>query len=207
MSATATTAAIFLDRDGTIIEDRGHLRSTSEVVFFPETVPSLWRLQRNFKLFIVTNQPGIAEGVVTSAEVARVNGFVLDYLAAFGIRFERVYVCPHRRADGCHCIKPQPYSLRQAAREFGIDLAASFVVGDHPHDVELARNVGATGIYVLTGHGAKHRGDLPADALVAADIGQATQRILKICDRGREPETLHDKPAKVPATLRGGSPG
>ncbi|MCE5328079.1 MAG: threonylcarbamoyl-AMP synthase [Planctomycetaceae bacterium] len=172
--------AIFLDRDGTIIEDRGHLRSPSQVVFFPDTVRALRMLQQRFRLFIVTNQPGIAEGVIGPDDVAGVHDFVLDHLAQSGINIERVYCCPHRRVDGCRCIKPKPYYLRRAAREYGIDLRKSFVVGDHPHDVELASNAGATGIYVLTGHGEKHRADLPAEAIVTSGIWAAATRIVEM---------------------------
>jgi histidinol-phosphate phosphatase family protein len=190
MTEPGTIPAVFLDRDGTIIEDRGHLRSPSEVVFFPETIRALRLLRKDFKFFIVTHQPGIAEGTIRAAEAARVNEHVVRRLAQAGIDIERVYCCPHRRSDNCGCIKPNAYYLHMAAREFGIDLGKSFVVGDHPHDVELACNAGATGIYVLTGHGTKHRSQLSAGALVAADIGQAVQRILEICAAGQRGEAL-----------------
>lgn len=195
--------AVFLDRDGTIIEDRGHLRSPSEVVFFPDTVRALRLLQKTFKLFIVTHQPGIAEGTVQAAEVAQVNNHVQRCLVQAGIRIERVYCCPHRRSDHCACIKPKTYHVCMAAREFGIDLGQSFVIGDHPHDVELARNAGATGIYVLTGHGTRHRPELPPGVLVTADVGQAATRILEICDERRYQETLDPPSAKAAALLRG----
>jgi L-threonylcarbamoyladenylate synthase len=183
MTASGTTPAVFLDRDGTLIEDRGHLASPSQVVFFPDTLRSLRLLQGRFRLFIVTNQPGIAEGVVAAADVDRVNDYVVDRLAASGVHIERVYVCPHRRSECCHCIKPKPHYLRRAAREYGIDLRGSFVIGDHPHDVEFARNAGATGIYVLTGHGARHRVDLPADVIVTSGIWQAATRIVEMSGR------------------------
>lgn len=165
--------AVFLDRDGTLIEDRGHLRTPAEAVFFRDTVPALRLLQGDFLLFIVTNQPGIAEGALSPLELETVNRAVVEHLARFGIRIERVYYCPHRRADGCKCIKPNPYFLQQAAREFSIDLQSSFTVGDHPHDAELARKAGATGIYVLTGHGQKHREELPGGVAVVDGIWEA----------------------------------
>ena len=180
MAQLRTTPAVFLDRDGTIIEDRGHLRIPSEVVFFRNSIRALKLLQRTFRLFIVTNQPGIAEGILGSAEVAQVHEFILNHLARFGICIDQVYCCSHRRSDGCRCIKPNPYYLRRAARQHGIDLQSSFVVGDHPHDVELAKNSGATGIFVLTGHGTKHSADLPADALVVNDIWEAATLIAEI---------------------------
>lgn len=170
--------AVFLDRDGTIIEDRGDLRDPSQVVWFERTVPSLRRLSDYFDLFIVTNQSGVARGTLSIEDVDCVNEYVSWYLAGHGIPIAPSYVCPHERRSGCRCIKPKPYFLGKASREFGIDLERSFAVGDHPHDVELARNVGGTGIYVLSGHGVKHRDELPDDVIVADGIAEATECIL-----------------------------
>lgn len=200
MTAPRTFSAVFLDRDGTLIEDRGNLRSPSQVEFFPDTVRALRLLQKNFRFFIVTNQSGIAEGTVQAAEVAQVNDHVVRHLARAGIRIERVYCCPHRRVDNCGCIKPNNYHLCMAAREFGIDLGKSFVVGDHPHDVELARNSGATGVYVLTGHGIKHRKDLPADTLVTPGIWEAAMLILErsgCAEPRRKPSTETKEAAAI----------
>ncbi len=178
--------AVFLDRDGTIIEDRGHLRDPSEAVFFPDAFAALRSLAERFALFIVTNQPGIAEGAITPADVETVNRAVVGRLAEEGVTIEAVYFCPHRRADGCRCIKPNPHFLLAAGREHDIDLGRSFVVGDHPHDVELAERAGATGIYVLTGHGQKHRAELPPGQLVAEGIAQAARIALSL-DAERSP--------------------
>lgn len=170
-------AAVFLDRDGTIIEDRGHLRGPSDVVFFPETFEALRKLQEHFHLFIVTNQRGIAEGRITRREADRVNRCIVSALFDRGIEVQDVYTCPHRRSDNCRCIKPKPYFLRKAAELYGINLNASFTVGDHPCDIQLAKNVGARGIYVLTGHGWKHLGELPEDTEIASGMAEATERI------------------------------
>lgn len=172
-------AAVFLDRDGTIIEDRGDLSDPSQVVWFGDTVSSLRRLSDYFDLFVVTNQSGVAKGTISIEAVDKVNAYVSSHLAQHGIVIVATYVCPHERASDCHCIKPKPHFLKRAERVHGIDLSRSFVVGDHPHDVELAKNVGATGIYVLSGHGMKHRADIPSDAIVAEGIGEATEQILK----------------------------
>ena len=165
--------AVFLDRDGTIIEDHGYLRGPDEVVFFPDSIPALLRLQRFALLFIVTHQSGIAKGLVTTEEVLAVNRHVTEYLAEAGVAIRQTYCCPHDRADGCVCAKPNPYHLHQAAGDYNIDLRRSFVFGDHPHDVELARNCGAMGIYLLTGHGQKHRDELAPGVLVAGGIREA----------------------------------
>lgn len=170
--------AVFLDRDGTVIEDRGVLAEPSEVVFFPDTVDALKRLHDRFLLFLVTNQPGVARGAITLEHVDRVNARVVSYLAEHGVTIAAVYVCPHQTSDGCSCSKPNPHFLHKAAAEHAVDLKRSFTVGDHPHDVEFAHAVGARGVYVRTGHGEKHLGDLPAGEIVVSGIGEAADWIL-----------------------------
>lgn len=170
--------AVFLDRDGTIIEDHGYLSDPKQVEFFKDTVPALLRLQERFELFIVTNQTGVALGITSREEVDSVNTFVAAYLAEAGVRIRETYVCPHQRTDGCECIKPKPYFLNKAVKDHFIDLSASWAVGDHPHDVDFAENNGARGIYVLTGHGASHRDRVSEGTIVVAGIGEAVDIIL-----------------------------
>jgi len=177
MSSNYQTA-IFLDRDGTIIEDQGHLRDPSEVVFFTETFEALQKLQKYYQLFIVTNQSGIAKGVVSQNDVDRVNVHIATTLAEEGITITDMYICPHERLNNCDCIKPKPYFLQKAAKDYHIDLQQSFVVGDHPCDVQLAKNVGARGIFVLTGHGRKHVAELPENTEIASGIMEAAEKII-----------------------------
>ena len=171
--------AVFLDRDGTIIEDRGNLGDPSEVVFYPESFEALGRLGEHFLLFIVTNQRGISDGLVSRAQVDAVNAYVVARLAEEGVRITDVYVCPHKRSDGCECIKPNTYFLDEAAERYEIDLRQSFSVGDHPHDVQFGVNAGGGGIYVLTGHGRKHSPELHPDTVVTDGIAQAADYIQK----------------------------
>ena len=177
-SQSGLQPAVFLDRDGTLIEDRGHLRDAGEVFFFAETVSALRRLQPHFRLFIVTNQSGVGKGELTLGEANRVNDYVVQWLQKRGVEIAAVYCCPHRRDEGCACIKPNPHFLLHATQWHGLDLRRSFVIGDHPHDVEFARNAGATGVYVLTGHGKKHRAELRRGEVVAANIAAAADWIL-----------------------------
>ncbi len=170
--------AVFLDRDGTIIEDRGDLARPSQVAFFADTFPALKRLNRFFDLFIVTNQSGVSTGAMTMEDVKCVNAHVVSELALFDIRIRETYVCPHKPNDGCSCVKPKPYFLRKAETDHGIDLKRSFAIGDHPHDVAFAENAGAKGIYVLSGHGEKHQEELSGDVVVVGGIREAADRIL-----------------------------
>lgn len=190
-SPTTGKPAVFLDRDGTLIEDGGYLRDPAAVQFFPDTITALRRLADTYAFFIVTNQRGVAEGITPWADVARVNAHVVGVLQEAGIFVRAVYVCPHRRADDCACIKPKPFFLHQAEREHGIDLSRSFVVGDHPHDVELAARVGARGIYVLTGHGQKHRQELTVPCFIVPGIAEAVEHIQQIQEKKQTNDIKH----------------
>jgi histidinol-phosphate phosphatase family protein len=171
--------AVFLDRDGTLIEDSGYLAHPEEIKYLPGAEEALALLSERFKLFIVTNQPGIARGILTRKQVENVNSAIIRRMASAGARIEEAYYCPHQRSDGCDCIKPRPRFLKLAERTHGIDLKRSFMVGDHPYDVEFAENAGLRGIYVLTGHGRKHLGELPEGVIIAADIKEAAGRIIE----------------------------
>ena len=169
--------AVFLDRDGTIIEDNGYLANPSQVVFFEDTFDALRQLQTEYMLFIITNQQGIKEGVLTAEEVDCVNQYVVDSLKNADINITAVYVCPHTKADNCMCRKPNPYFLHKAKKDYHLNLEHSFVLGDHPSDIQLAINAKANGIYVLTGHGKEHLSDLNNNGVVVSGIDEAVNRI------------------------------
>lgn len=152
--------AIFLDRDGTINEDVGYFCSIEQFQFIPKALDALKLLQKNFYLFIVTNQSGVARKVFSEKDLISFNRQIENLLLEKGISIKKTYYCPHIPEDGCHCHKPSPYFLREAAKEYDIDLEQSFVIGDHPHDIEMAQVAGVHSVYVLTGHGNKHRNEL-----------------------------------------------
>jgi len=170
---------VFLDRDGTIIEDHGYLSEPSQVIFFDDAFEALKRLQKDFLLFIVTNQQGISQGILTKKEVGFVNQYVVDELNNAGIKILEVYVCPHTKTDNCACRKPHPFFLNKASKDFNIDLENSFVIGDHPSDVQLATKANAKGIYLLTGHGKNHLSDLNKNEIVVSNISDAVSWILE----------------------------
>jgi len=170
---------VFLDRDGTLIEDVGVLDTPDRIQLFPDTITALRDLQERYLLFVVTNQPGISAGHVTAGQVTAVNNSLHEMLARHGIRIQEWYVCPHARVEGCQCIKPRPTFLLQAARDYGLDLQRSFVIGDHPHDVFTGREVGVFGLYLLTGHGTRHLDELPPGELVFHTLGDAAAWIVR----------------------------
>jgi D-glycero-D-manno-heptose 1,7-bisphosphate phosphatase len=141
--------AVFLDRDGTVIVDRGYLSDPAGVVFEPGAIEALRRLHdAGFGLFFVSNQSGIGRGLMTAAQSDAVHQRVLDLLTAEGIPIAGSYICPHAPWDHCPCRKPSPVLLRKAAAEHGIDLEQSFVVGDKKTDVDLGKAVGCrTALY------------------------------------------------------------
>ncbi len=170
--------AIFLDRDGTLIEDRGYLRQKEEVHFYPFTMDALKRLQPSYLLFIVTNQTCISEGVASREEVNAVNRHVGERLSQEGILISGTFVCPHTKEDACLCRKPSPYFIREALKMQPFDLSLSFTIGDHLSDVLLGTNAGCTGLYVLTGHGEKHQKEIPRSTPVFKNLLEASEWIL-----------------------------
>ena len=171
--------AIFLDRDGTLIKDSGFLSDPSKAFIYSFTVEALKLLQKRFDLFIVTNQCGIENGVISSEEVENVNRFIIDYLTGEGIDIKDCYVCPHAINAGCKCRKPQPFFAEQAATEYDLDLTCSYVIGDHLSDIKFAEAFGGTGIYLMTGHGGHHRAEVPDDVIVCKNLLYAAKKILE----------------------------
>ena len=170
--------AIFLDRDGTMIEDAGYLTRAEDIAFYPWTVDAIRALNRaGFTIVVVTNQSAIARGLLTEAGLAEIHERLDERLQAGGARVAAYYYCPHHPdgpveayATKCDCRKPACGLVDRAARDLDLDPARSFVVGDKWVDVGLARGVGAISVMVRTGYGAAEEAtppaDLQADAIV-----------------------------------------
>ena len=141
--------AVFLDRDGTLIEDRHYLSDPSQVVLTEGCVAGLRKLSfEGFVLVIVTNQSGIARGLMTQGQVDAVNRQLIRLLSLHSVAIDGIYLCPHGEDDGCRCRKPIPGMVEQATEQLTIDLARSWVVGDKCSDVILGRNVGARTVLI-----------------------------------------------------------
>ena len=152
--------AIFLDRDGTINEDVGDLFSKDNLFFIPRAIEALRLLQEKFVLFIVTNQSGIGKGAFSEKEFLQFNEYFKGVLEDHNIDIRHIYYCPHRKEEKCICYKPKTFFLKQAEKEYFIDLSSSYVIGDHPHDIEMGREAGAKTVYLLSGHGNRHRREM-----------------------------------------------
>ena len=146
-----TRRAVFLDRDGTIIVDRGYLADPDGVALLPGAVTALRTLRaRGYALVVVSNQSGIARGLIRPDEHARVAARVVELLASEGVPLDAAYYCPHGPDDGCACRKPAPGMLRQAAEAHCIDLTASLMVGDKASDLEAGRAAGCKTAFLGT---------------------------------------------------------
>jgi D-glycero-D-manno-heptose 1,7-bisphosphate phosphatase len=167
--------AVFLDRDGTLIEEVGYLDRPERVVLYPWATDAIRALnQAGVRVIMVTNQSGVARGFFTEGVVRLVHRRIAHLLADGHAHFDAYYYCPHHPdgrvaeyARACECRKPGRGMVDRAVEEFGIDPARSFAVGDRWLDVGLARTIGGQGILVRTGYGADEE-QRPPDG-VAAD--------------------------------------
>jgi D-glycero-D-manno-heptose 1,7-bisphosphate phosphatase len=153
---------MFMDRDGVLLELVDYLSRIDQVVLVPGVAAAIAGLNRaGIPVVIVTNQSGIARGLLTEADLRDIHAHVESLLAKEGARIDAIYYCPHHPDVGaapyrrsCECRKPAPGMLRQAARDLGLDLARSVFIGDHATDIEAGRRAGiGHSILVLTGHG------------------------------------------------------
>lgn len=175
--------AVFLDRDGTLIAEVGHLGDPSRASLLPGVPAALRRLRdAGYALVVVTNQGGVARGLFGEEAVRAVNARVAELLGEEAVLVDGWYYCPHHPefSGACECRKPEPGMLRRAARELGLDLSASWMVGDHPGDAEAGRRAGARAIVVRTGHGLLPGSDHDPgpDVPVVDDLAAAAELIL-----------------------------
>jgi D-glycero-D-manno-heptose 1,7-bisphosphate phosphatase len=133
----APRPAVFLDRDGTLIEDKGFLGDPAGVVVLPTVVDALRLLAgRGYATIVISNQSGIARGLLDDARVRRVNAEIVRRLGDDGVAIDGWYWCPHYD-EGCACRKPEPALVHRAVEEHALTLAAGAMVGDRGSDVEL----------------------------------------------------------------------
>ncbi len=158
--------AVFLDRDGTLIDEKKYLADPELVSLTTGVGPALRDLsEAGYRLFIVTNQSGIGRGYYTLEDMHRVNDRVVEMLDRDGVRFDKIYFAPEAPEEPSRGRKPSPQFLYDARDEFGIDLSRSFMVGDKRADVECGWNAGVRrSILVRTGYGAEWEAKLGEDA-------------------------------------------
>ncbi len=179
--------AVFLDRDGVIIEDRAdYVKSWQEVQFIPAAFGAIRKLTEvGIPTIIITNQSAVGRGIITQDFVEKLHTRMLEQIEAAGGRIDAVYFCPHNPTEqSCMCRKPLPGMLFQAAQECGLDLASSVMIGDSIRDLESASAAGSKAILVRTGNGIQEEIKLPGSKAndctlaVVQDIAEAVELVL-----------------------------
>jgi D-glycero-D-manno-heptose 1,7-bisphosphate phosphatase len=170
--------AVFFDRDGTLIEDRGYIASPDGLQMIPGAADAVAQLnRRNVPVSVISNQSGVARGFLTEADLVSIHHRLDEELAARHARLDRIYYCPHHPTEGnppynvvCDCRKPAIGMLVKAARELGVALDRSFVVGDKTIDVQTGIAAGAKAILVMTGFGAASLDECRAKGIIPAYV-------------------------------------
>jgi D-glycero-D-manno-heptose 1,7-bisphosphate phosphatase len=180
--------AVFLDRDGTLLQEGNYVDRLERLEFFPYTVDAVRTLnQAGFAVVIVTNQSGVARGMYPEEFVGEAHRHIEEKLNAGGARVDGYYYCPHHpegsvealRQD-CECRKPKPGQILQAASELDLDLGRSFMVGDRWKDIEAGRAAGVRTILVRTGYGREAEStEAMGDTVVVDNLIQAAAWILR----------------------------
>jgi D-glycero-D-manno-heptose 1,7-bisphosphate phosphatase len=164
--AKPSRRGVFLDRDGTLLEEAGYVDRLERLVFLPFAVDAVRLFNRSgYAVVIVTNQSGVGRGMYEEAFVRQAHDVLEERMKAGGAHIDRIYYCPHHPAADveryrrdCDCRKPGPGMLRQGAAELDLDLSRSFSVGDKWSDVGAGIAAGGKGILVRTGYGRQSEG-------------------------------------------------
>jgi D-glycero-D-manno-heptose 1,7-bisphosphate phosphatase len=172
---------VFLDRDGTIVEDVGYVTVPEMLRVLPGVAEAIVLIRRRgWKVIVVSNQAGVAKGLITEDELAGINMRLVLMLGAEGAEVDGIYCCPHHPegtapeyAVECDCRKPRPGLLEQAAREHDLELSECVMVGDALRDIQAGRAAGTAAVLVLTGHGPESAAQEHGADYVARDLVDA----------------------------------
>jgi D-glycero-D-manno-heptose 1,7-bisphosphate phosphatase len=181
------SSAVFLDRDGTVNEEVDFLTSPRDLRLIPRSAEAIRRANDlGLRVIIVSNQSGVARGLLTEAALAEIHAALAAQLGERNARVDGIYYCPHHPTQGidgyrmeCDCRKPKAGMIDRAVREFSVDPAKSWVIGDRTVDAGMAKSAGARAILVLTGYGRAERELCERDAIpldyVADDLWDAME--------------------------------
>ena len=189
--------AIFLDRDGVIIENRAnYIRKWADVVFYPKALAALARMYSSpYKIIIVTNQSVVGRNIISKQAAMAINQQILKVITAAGGRIEGIYMCPHAPQDQCDCRKPNPGLLLQAAKDLDIDLQSSAMIGDAWSDLLAGQNAGVGHlILVLTGRGEEQASEPPPSNLgTYAQVTDLSEALMSLSPPA-DPPLFHSPP-------------
>ncbi len=168
---------VFLDRDGTIIFDYGYISVPTNIKVIPEAFSALKKLKKaGFLLVIISNQSGVGRGYFQTEDVDKVNNKILEMAKMENLDFDGVYYCPHHPDDNCSCRKPAPGMLLKAAKEFGINIHESVMIGDKESDILTGINAGCK-INILIAGNNRHA-NLPQHCFSAKNLAEAVKIVL-----------------------------
>lgn len=175
--------AIILDRDGTLIEDRNYAYKVEDFELIEGVIEGLKLLQNEFLFFIVTNQSGIGRGYYTIQDFQNFNAHLIYVLKKNKIEILKTYFCPHLKEDNCECRKPKTKFIDEIVKDFNIDITESWMIGDHPSDIQFGTNAGCRTIFLTTGHGNKHLDELESlkikPTLICQNFLEAAKKVLQ----------------------------
>ncbi|MCX5750060.1 MAG: D-glycero-beta-D-manno-heptose 1,7-bisphosphate 7-phosphatase [Candidatus Saganbacteria bacterium] len=182
--------AVFLDKDGTINEDLGYINDPRDLKLIPGSAEAIKMLNdAGYKVIVISNQSGIARGYIQENMIQTLNKILHKHILNGGGHVDSIYYCPHHPEIGlhpykknCDCRKPSPGMLKRGAKEHGIDLSQSYMIGDRVSDIEAGKNAGCKTILTLTGYGkeeqkALHEKQITPDH-VAKDLLEAVKWVL-----------------------------
>jgi len=180
------TQAVFFDRDGTILEEVEYLHDPEKIRFLPGALEGMKQFQNmGYRLIILSNQPGIGLGYYTKEDFYRVNRAMFKVFSQYGILIDKIYFCPHTKAEKCLCRKPEQALIQRAQKELYLDLSQSIMIGDKTSDIETGKRAGMKTILVKTGHKGED-GEYPVNPdYVAENILSAAQWVLQL-ERGEK---------------------
>ena len=173
LAPTKCRAGVFLDRDGTVIEEKHFLDRPEDVVLLPSAAEAIAKLNSlGIPVAIATNQSGIARGYFPESRIGEVHARLDELLAPFGAKIDRYEYCPHHPQEGvglyrvdCDCRKPKPGMLKRSAAALDVDLTRSLMVGDRIGDLEAGANAGCRSALVRTGYGKNVADDFAVSAM------------------------------------------
>lgn len=154
--------SVFLDRDGTLILDKGYVGKIKDVELISDVPKALKKLKElGFLLIVISNQSGVRRGYFTQKEVEDVNHRINQLLQPEGVQVERFYICPHLPDEGCCCRKPSTSMVMAAAKFYDIDLSSSYLVGDKSIDIQTGLAAGCKTVWVKTSEHVLDKGVKP----------------------------------------------
>jgi histidinol-phosphate phosphatase family protein len=177
--ALGLPAAVFIDKDGTLVRDVPYNIDPCRVQLAPGAGAALRRMKNaGYKMIVISNQPGIALKLFRERDLVLVNQRIQDLLSSYEVEIDAFYYCPHEPGDHCECRKPRPGMILQAAREQGVKTGMSWMIGDILNDVEAGNRAGCRTVHLDNGNETEWvKGDYRQPAWTVSDLPAAAEVI------------------------------